>query len=158
LPVSFEAGFDSNNVAVSIKIVEECHLLLDGSVCEVSATSFPVGFGERLRAVALLHGVDEAGLFVVAKIRQGGNIHSSHHLVVFVDQVVAVEHVQTIPGCVASNHIDLLVGVQPNHVLLQVSLAIISCCILWYRTFKASFSYGLTPREPVLETIWKSTR
>ena len=30
-------------------------------------------------------------------------------------------HVKTIPGCVASDDIDFLIGVEPNHILSKAS-------------------------------------
>jgi hypothetical protein len=70
-----------------------------------------------LRAVAGLHGVDETGLLVVAQISQRRYIEGRHHLVVLVDQIVAVEHVEAVPWCVASDNVDLFVGVQPDNIL-----------------------------------------
>lgn len=44
-----------------------------------------------LGTVARFHRVDEAGLLVVAEISEGSDVESCHHLVVFVNKIVAVE-------------------------------------------------------------------
>lgn len=64
---------------------------MDLAIREIARTSRKITFRERLCAVALFHGINEAGLLIIAKVREGGDVHGSHHLVVFVDQVVAVE-------------------------------------------------------------------
>lgn len=113
---------------------------MDGAVGEISRATCKIAIRERLRTVALFHRIDEAGLLIVAKVRKGSDVHCSHHLVVFVDQVVAVElysvskvtsivvsenntyHVETIPRCVASDDVDFFVGVQPNNILERLLL------------------------------------
>jgi hypothetical protein len=91
-------------------------LFTNRSIREVASTVVKVVLAETLCAVLGFHGVDEGSLFVVTEIFQCGDIESGHHVVVFVDQVVAVEHVETIPWTIAGENLNLFVLVQPNDI------------------------------------------
>lgn len=108
---------------------------MDSSAGELAAAALVICLAERLCAVALFHWVNEAGLLVVAKVSESSDVESSHHLVVLVDEVVAVElnrvsvcrnciewaletyHVETVPRCVAGDDLSFLVLGQPDDVL-----------------------------------------
>lgn len=134
VPVLLKSRLNACLVAVGLQVVEEFDLGLDCRVGEVAAARGEVAFGEELVAVAGFHWVDEAGLLVVAQVGQSGNIERGHHLVVLVDQVMAVEldfllarsvkrvcgmtnHVEAIPWSIACDDVDLFVGVEPDNIL-----------------------------------------
>ena len=62
-----------------------------------------------LGSVLLLHRVDKLGCFGVAEISETGDVKSSHHVVIFVDKVVAMEHLYTIIRSVTGDDCNLLV-------------------------------------------------
>ena len=76
-----------------------------------------VVFIDVFGAVLLLHRVNELGCLRVAEVGKAGDVESSHHVVVLVDEVVAVEHVDTIVWGVAGDDGDLLVGTKQDDVL-----------------------------------------
>lgn len=54
---------------------------------------------------------------VVAELLQKGNVECGHHLVVFMDKVVAVEHVDAVPGSEVSEHLDDFTRLEEDSVL-----------------------------------------
>ena len=56
-----------------------------------------------LAAVLLLHRIQKLGGLGIAPVAEAGDVKSSHHVMVFVDQIVAVEHVDTIVRCVTGD-------------------------------------------------------
>ncbi len=108
--VADECCIDLVGVSVSVQSVEERKLLLDGIRGEVIRI-------DRSSQVAWLHGIDEPGSLWVAEVRKGGDVDRSHHVVVFVDKVVAMEHVNTIPRCISRNHRRRLASAKENNVL-----------------------------------------
>lgn len=71
----------------------------------------------RFGAPAGLHGVNEVGGFRVAEIGgEGGDVEGHRHVVVLVDEVVAVEHVDAVPGGVFSQHVHPFVIAKEDNV------------------------------------------
>jgi hypothetical protein len=97
-PILFELRLYLTDLLVSLQVLEKFDLGLYRVRGEVAVAVDEVGIVEWLGAVLGFHGVDEVGLFVVAEVFECGDVEGGHHVVVFVDQVVAVEHVETIPS------------------------------------------------------------
>ena len=70
-----------------------------------------------LAAVFVLHRIEELGSLVIAPVFEALNVEGSHHVVIFVNKVVAMEHVYTIVGGVARNDGDFLVHAKENNIL-----------------------------------------
>lgn len=99
----------SHNIAICIKTIEKADFRLNCGRCEVTLSVDEVAVGSGFGSIARLHWIDEAGLFVVAEIRDGGDVERCHHIlqvwsaeesktpvgsstyVVFVDEIVTVE-------------------------------------------------------------------
>lgn len=143
LPILFEFLLDLIDFLVRIHVLEILTFLFDGVEVEVTlAFSKMFGF-ERLGTVFGIHGVDEGCLFVVAQVFEGGDVEGGHHVVVFVDKVVAVKHVEAIPSAssivsvkvvedvqeavylraIASEDLDFFILVEPYDIL-QCSLLV----------------------------------
>ena len=69
-----------------------------------------------LSAPSLLHRINEVGGFRVAEVCERGNVEGGHHVVVFVDEVVAVEHVDAVPRRVAGEDTHFFVGAEEDDV------------------------------------------
>ena len=69
-----------------------------------------------LSAPSLLHRINEVGRFRVAEVGERGDVEGGHHVVVFVDEVVAVEHVDAVPRRVAGEDAHFFVGAQEDDV------------------------------------------
>ena len=54
---------------------------------------------------------------LVAKVLEHTDVERGHHVMVLVDQVMAMEHVHPVPGRVLGQHLHLLVGAQQHNVL-----------------------------------------
>jgi hypothetical protein len=108
-PVLLQRGIDLVDGSVSIKgRVERQQSAADGG---------KVGSSVRLSSPSLLHRVDEASGFRVTEISKGCNVESSHHINVLMNQVVAVEHVNTIPRGVSSKNPNNLIGTKEDNIL-----------------------------------------
>ncbi|TLD12853.1 uncharacterized protein PgNI_02843 [Pyricularia grisea] len=105
------------DLAVGISVSQEGNSSLDALIAKGTSATREVGSTKCLGTPALLHGVDEVSLLVVAKVGQGSHVEGGHHVVVLVDQVVAVEHVDAVPGGVVSLDEHLFVLAQPDDVL-----------------------------------------
>lgn len=98
LPILDQFLLNLIGLLVRIQILEHSALFLNLAIFEIAIAVCKVFGIEGLCTVFCVHGVDEGGFFVVAKVGEVSYIEGGHHIVVFVDQVVAVEHVETIPA------------------------------------------------------------
>ena len=105
------------DVAVSLRSLELPHLIHDGGLLVVIGA-------DGLAAVLDLHRVDELGGLGVAPIAEAGDVEGSHHIMVLMNKVVAVEHVDTIVRGVACNDCDLLVLAKKDNVLQSLLLVV----------------------------------
>lgn len=103
LPVCFECGLDLGCMFVSVQPDEEIALVVDFAIIEVATTTRIVAFAEGFGSVCWVHGIQEGGGFVIAKVCDGCNVHRRHHFMVLMDQVVAVEHIETVPWSIAKD-------------------------------------------------------
>lgn len=61
-------------------------------------------------AVSLLHGVNEVGCLRVPPVSETGDVECGHHVMILMNEIVAVEHVDSIPRSISGNNLYLLVG------------------------------------------------
>lgn len=97
-PVVLKCLLDFGLTLVSVHVLEVFAFLVDCFAFKVAVAVVIIFFLEAFGAVLGIHGIDESGLFVVAEICQCSDVQSGHHVVVFVNQVVAVEHVESVPS------------------------------------------------------------
>ena len=69
-----------------------------------------------LAAVFILHRIKELGSLIIAPVFETLDVEGSHHVVILMNEVVAMEHVDTIVRGVARNDCDLLVHAQENDI------------------------------------------
>ena len=69
-----------------------------------------------LRAPSLLHRINEVCCLLIAKVFQRSDVECGHHVMIFMNQVVAVEHVHTIPRSVLGQDLYLLVDTEQHYV------------------------------------------
>lgn len=101
---------------------ENLDLGLDGLRGEDAGTGAEVGEDIRLGVPAFVLRVAEVGGLVVAEVLQHGHVEGGHHVLILVNQVVAVEHVEARPRLVMSLDPDRLAGREPDDVLETVGL------------------------------------
>lgn len=108
IPIRVQCILDMFSTVVGVE-GRECGERLDQHLVQVGRAR------PGLCSPALLHGVDELCCLGVAKVAQaeGRDVESAHHVVVLVDKVVAVEHVDAVPGSVLRHNLQRLVW--PNH-------------------------------------------
>lgn len=108
-PVGAQPAAHLVGMIVRLVGAHEVHAVADGVV-------LVGGLGFLLGPPVLVHGVDVIGL-VVAKSRESRDVKGRHHHVVFVDEVVAVEHVHAGPGGIVGFDSHDLARPKPHHVL-----------------------------------------
>ena len=122
VPVSNKRCLGIFNVGISVQVGEEGDLVSDGLVGEITSTGGQVAVGEGLRLVPSLHGVNEVCLVGVTEICESGDVESSQHFMVLVDQVVTMEHVEAVPWCIPSNDLDGFRRTKPDNIFERNSL------------------------------------
>lgn len=114
----------AHGVELAVGLLEREHLDLvdDGVGGEDALAGAEVGEDVGLGVPAVVLGVAEVGGLVIPEAREHGDVEGRHHVLVLVDQVVAVEHVQPRPGLVVRLHPHRLPLRQPDHVFQAVRL------------------------------------
>lgn len=121
-PEGVEGGLDGVELAVGLLEGEHLHLGLDGLGGEDVGAGAEVGEVVGRGGPALVLGVAEVGGLVVAEVLQHGDVEGGHHVLVLVDEVVAVEHVEAGPGLVVGLDAHRLADGEPDDVLEAVGL------------------------------------
>lgn len=87
-----------------------------------------------LRAPPLLHWVHKVRSLLISEIRKSSDVEGSHHVMILMDEVVAMEHVHPIPGRILGQNLHLLVDAE-KHDIFECDLLVLEDRALPVETF-----------------------
>lgn len=83
-------------MAVRVQAGHELDALDNRLVAKGPGTASKLGPSVWLSSPSGFHRID-VGCFIVAKIREGSDVKGGHHVVVLMDQIVTMEHIDSVP-------------------------------------------------------------
>ncbi|KAL2284811.1 hypothetical protein FJTKL_08640 [Diaporthe vaccinii] len=117
LPEIVQGVVDVCHMAVWIFISKLRHRCCNCFIRECACSCLEITRTERFSPPSRLHGVQVSRCLIIAPVRKSSDVEGSHHVVILVDQVVAMEHVDSVPWSIVSLHDRGLSSPQPDHVL-----------------------------------------